>query len=303
MNIDPDTETTLRVIDIDSTLKAAQEPEEIIRGELARCGYSKDATLHIRLALGEAIVNAVEHGNGGDPNKRITIRFSVTPERALILVRDQGVGFDPSAVPEPTTGDCLPLTPGRGIMLMRAYMNEMHYREGGTEICLIKRNDAHLSDDAGSARCSDSWSADGMEFDSDIETTLEPIVIESTMEATQEPEQIIMDELNRCGYSEDAVFDIHLALAEALANAVKHGNRGDPNKRIKVRYSISPERAVILVRDQGDGFDPSSVADPTKAEHLPLTSGRGVILMRAYMSEVHYRKGGTEVCLIKVNDS
>jgi len=303
MNIDPDTEATLKVIEIGGTLEDARECEQIILRELEHCGYSRNAMLHVRLVLGEAMVNAVEHGNRGDPNKRITVRFSVTPERALILIRDQGDGFDPSAIPEPTLEDALPHALGRGLMLMRAYTSEFGYREGGTEVYLLKRNDAYLPTGDDPARCNDSWSADGMEFDSETEATLKPIVIDSTHEATKEPAQIIMRELNRFGYSEDAAFDIHLALSEAMANAVKHGNRGDPSKRIKVRYSISPARAVILVRDQGDGFDPSIIPDPTKADHLPLTSGRGIMLMRAYMSEVHYRRNGTEVCLIKANDA
>ena len=141
MDLDPDIEASLKVIEIDSTLEAAKGPERIILGEVDRCGYCEDASFAIKLALEEAMTNAIKHGNRNDPTKRITIRYSITPDQVVILVRDQGAGFQPVAVPDPTHPDRLPLPTGRGIMLMRAYMTEVYYREGGTEVCLIKRNE------------------------------------------------------------------------------------------------------------------------------------------------------------------
>ena len=141
-----------------------------------------------------------------------------------------------------------------------------------------------------------------MNFDHDAEAPLQVIEIESTLEAACEPEQIILQELARCGYHEDAIFDVQLALTEAFANAVKHGNRGDHTKRVTVRFSITPNRVVIRVQDQGAGFQPSVVPDPTQPSRRLLPTGRGILLMRAHMSEVHYCAGGTEVCLIKQND-
>ena len=141
-----------------------------------------------------------------------------------------------------------------------------------------------------------------MDFDPDIEASLSVIEIVSTLRAAKEPEELILREVERCGYCEDATFAIKLALEEAMTNAVKHGNRNDQAKRITIRYSVSRERTVILVRDQGPGFEPASVPDPTAPDRLPLPTGRGIMLMRAYMSEVHYRAGGAEVCLIKLNE-
>jgi serine/threonine-protein kinase RsbW len=141
-----------------------------------------------------------------------------------------------------------------------------------------------------------------MDLDPDIEASLSVIEIDSTLQAAKEPERIILAEVNRCGYCEDATFAIKLALEEAMTNAIKHGNQNDSSKRITIRYSVRPEQVVILVRDQGAGFRPAAVPDPTEADRLPLPSGRGIMLMRAYMTEVHYRAGGTEVCLVKQNE-
>lgn len=142
----------------------------------------------------------------------------------------------------------------------------------------------------------------GMELDPAIEASLTVIEIPSTLGDAKKPEEIIMREVDGCGYSEDAAFAIKLALEEAMINAVKHGNRNDRSKRIVVRYCVRPDQAVILVRDQGEGFAPETVPDPTQAERLPLPNGRGIMLMRAYMTRIYYRAGGTEVCLVKHND-
>jgi len=141
MNLDPAIEASLKEIEIPSTLGDAKKPEAVILDEVRRCGYSQDAAFAIKLALEEAMINAVKHGNGNDRHKRVTVRYCVTPEQTVILVRDQGEGFTPECVPDPTRPDRLPLPNGRGIMLMRAYMTDLYYRAGGTEVCLIKRNE------------------------------------------------------------------------------------------------------------------------------------------------------------------
>ncbi|MHC4063482.1 MAG: ATP-binding protein [Planctomycetota bacterium] len=141
MDLDPAIEDSLKVIEIPSTLSDAKKPEEIILREVIRCGYSEDAAFAIKLALEEAMTNAVKHGNRNDDTKRIVVRYCVTPDRAVILVRDEGQGFSPDGVPDPTQPDRLPLPNGRGIMLMRAYMTELLFRAGGAEVCLIKRNE------------------------------------------------------------------------------------------------------------------------------------------------------------------
>jgi len=141
MDLEPEIEHALKVIEVPSTLNDAKRPEAVILREVNRCGYNEDAAFAIKLALEEAMINAVKHGNRNDRTKRITVRYSVTPEQTVILVRDQGRGFAPGVIPDPTRPDRLPLPNGRGIMLMRAYMTRLYYRAGGCEVCLIKRNE------------------------------------------------------------------------------------------------------------------------------------------------------------------
>lgn len=94
--------------------------------------------------------------------------------------------------------------------------------------------------------------------------------------------------------------DVRTALYEAVANAVIHGNREDVKKQVHIccRYRAR-ECVSISVSDEGDGFDPKAVPDPTRPENLESEHGRGIFLMRTYMDEVRYEKGGTEVHLVK----
>jgi serine/threonine-protein kinase RsbW len=137
---DPHNEATYRVIDIPSTLAEAKKPEGPILLEVMACGYDEDATFAIKLALEEAMTNAVRHGNRNDPTKRILVRYAVTPEVVVICVRDDGPGFQPECVPDPTEPERLSLPCGRGIMLMRAYMTDVEYRCDGREVRMVKVN-------------------------------------------------------------------------------------------------------------------------------------------------------------------
>lgn len=133
----------------------------------------------------------------------------------------------------------------------------------------------------------------------DNETTFTVCVVKSDVRETCVPKQAIMKELERCRYSDDAVFAVQLALEEALANAVKHGNRNDAAKSITVRYAVNEEKAVFVVRDEGGGFLPEDVPDCTAPDRLPLPNGRGIMLIRAYMDEVCFRDHGREVYFVK----
>lgn len=97
------------------------------------------------------------------------------------------------------------------------------------------------------------------------------------------------------GYGADTVFGINLALEEALANAVKHGNKNDLSKDVHVLFGVSRDEVHISVRDEGTGFDPERVPDPTDDENIEKPCGRGIMLMRAYMDEVAYSETGNEV--------
>jgi serine/threonine-protein kinase RsbW len=95
-------------------------------------------------------------------------------------------------------------------------------------------------------------------------------------------------------------FAIELALREALANAVLHGNREDSKKKVHVRCECDGNVGVALVvRDEGPGFDLAAVPDPLAPENLGAEHGRGILLMKQFMDEIHYERGGTEVHMRK----
>ena len=133
------------------------------------------------------------------------------------------------------------------------------------------------------------------------EEELVELIVPNNLRSARHSEEQIMNELVRCRYGADVTFAIKLALEEALTNAVKHGNDNDASKRLVVRYSIDPKRAVIMVRDEGHGFAPNRVPDPTADENLERPSGRGIMLMQAYMTRVHFNEAGNEVWLLKDN--
>lgn len=110
--------------------------------------------------------------------------------------------------------------------------------------------------------------------------------------ALEEMMQVVEQHEGLCGDPAE----IRLAMREALNNALRHGNRMDPNKRIHLSYSCDPQQGLkVMVRDEGVGFDPDAVPDPTEPENLDRTGGRGVFLMRNLMDEVEFRDGGREV--------
>ncbi len=109
----------------------------------------------------------------------------------------------------------------------------------------------------------------------------------------------LISQVEAAGYDRDDCFAIRLAMEEALINAIKHGNKFDRSRKIRVSTDIDTQRVVITIEDQGDGFDPASVPDPTIDENLEKPCGRGIMLMKAYMDEVIYNDKGNEVRMIK----
>jgi serine/threonine-protein kinase RsbW len=105
--------------------------------------------------------------------------------------------------------------------------------------------------------------------------------------------------MTAAGYSERDVFAVRLAMEEALVNAIKHGNGGDPGKEVRVSYEVTDERVLAEVEDQGPGFDPTSVPDPLLPENMERPCGRGLLLIRAYMTWVRYNDRGNRVTLCK----
>ena len=102
-----------------------------------------------------------------------------------------------------------------------------------------------------------------------------------------------------CEFSEPEIFAIRLAIEEALVNAIKHGNGSDPTKKVRIEYEVGPEQVRIRIEDEGPGFDPADVPDPTDPEFLERPCGRGLMLMRHYMSRVEFGIRGNVVELLK----
>jgi serine/threonine-protein kinase RsbW len=93
----------------------------------------------------------------------------------------------------------------------------------------------------------------------------------------------------------DTGHHIMLVLTEAVTNAILHGNRQQPDKTVDIRAELAPERVVISVLDQGDGFDPDSIPNPLEEQNLLKSSGRGVWLMREFADAVRFRDDGRHV--------
>jgi serine/threonine-protein kinase RsbW len=112
-------------------------------------------------------------------------------------------------------------------------------------------------------------------------------------------EDQILAALDGAGFSKSSRFAIKLALEEAITNAFQHGHRTmPPGTPIDVSFEVSPEEVRIVVRDRGPGFTPDAVPDPTLDENLANPTGRGIMLMKAYMTEVHHNEQGNRVELV-----
>ena len=113
----------------------------------------------------------------------------------------------------------------------------------------------------------------------------------------------MLEELENQLWPEKDRFGIHMALEEAIMNAIKHGNCCDGTKCVTIDARLSATKFYINVKDEGPGFDPHAVPDPTLDENLTKPSGRGLMLMRIYMNEVQYSENGTRVELLKIRSA
>ena len=116
--------------------------------------------------------------------------------------------------------------------------------------------------------------------------------IPSDFDAGRDVQRRVMDQVVLLNFEPDSVFAIRLALEEAIVNAIKHGNRADPKKKVHVEATITPERVEILVEDEGAGFNRSGIPDPTTHPNLNRPSGRGILLIEAYMTSATWERGG-----------
>jgi serine/threonine-protein kinase RsbW len=112
----------------------------------------------------------------------------------------------------------------------------------------------------------------------------------------------IIGMLEKLNFSAKDVFGVRLALEEALVNAIKHGNGSDPTKHVRINCCVDGDVARIEIEDEGPGFSPGEVPDPTNDENLEKPGGRGIMLMRAFMTEVNFVGNGNKVQLVKSRD-
>jgi serine/threonine-protein kinase RsbW len=122
-------------------------------------------------------------------------------------------------------------------------------------------------------------------------------VLNNRREEIELAEQSVLKAVEQRQYDQTSVFAIRLALEEALSNAFKHGNKGDPQKTVRMECRVDNTLVLIDIEDQGEGFDPESVPDPTEQENVEIPSGRGLTLMRAFMTEVMIHPPGNRVLM------
>lgn len=128
------------------------------------------------------------------------------------------------------------------------------------------------------------------------------LALPSRIEAIEDAAVFAAEFVSHSGIEPDALFGIDMAVREAVTNAVLHGNRQDEAKIVSLQFKSSATTLEITVRDEGQGFNPESVPDPTDPQNLLKTSGRGILFMRTFMDEVewsHHPAGGTMVRMVK----
>jgi serine/threonine-protein kinase RsbW len=123
-------------------------------------------------------------------------------------------------------------------------------------------------------------------------------VFEGFLDKAYEIEKEIIQDLERQGYDDSALFCIRLAMDEALINALKHGNKNDPSRTVKISYSADNKQVEISIEDEGEGFNYKELVDPTQEEHLRRTHGRGIYLIRHFMHDVSFNEKGNRITFV-----
>ncbi len=135
------------------------------------------------------------------------------------------------------------------------------------------------------AQSSSDWSAD--------------LSIPSAYAAGKSVIEQLLSALRMAQWNEHEIFGVHLAVEEALVNAIRHGNGLDESKYVRAKFQLSAERLWVEIVDEGAGFDPGDLPDPTHHENIECPSGRGVLLMRNFMNRVEYNEQGNRVVMEK----
>ena len=117
-------------------------------------------------------------------------------------------------------------------------------------------------------------------------------------EAIRRAQEEVLAATQQQAYPEAACFAIRLALEEAVYNAFRHGHRDLPDEPVRLSWAITPDDITITIEDRGPGFVPEDVPDPTSDDRLEIPHGRGLMLMRAYMTSVEFNSKGNRVSML-----
>ena len=134
-------ESSVVEVTLESDLKNVEVAEEITRRVAGTAGFDEDEQHRIEMAVHETMINAIWHGNKNDSSKNVWLQFKILPDRLEIRIRDQGMGFDPKHVPDPLESDNLLNVSGRGIFLIRTFMDDFRVENisgAGTEVTMVK---------------------------------------------------------------------------------------------------------------------------------------------------------------------
>jgi len=129
---------------VESTPSALTAPCEQILSAMKDKGFGQDDVFAVHLAMEEAFLNAVKHGNKMDPTKTVTVDYSIDTEKVEIEIRDEGEGFDPNDVPDPRFGENLYRPEGRGLLLISAYMHVVEYNKQGNGLHMLRYKDVPM---------------------------------------------------------------------------------------------------------------------------------------------------------------
>lgn len=133
-------------LSIESKIEFVDMVSSVVKSVSTKMGFEEDDTNWIELAIHEAVINAITHGNKHAEDKQVDVKFVLEPDALTVYVRDRGEGFDPNQLPDPTDADNLLKPSGRGIFYMRTFMDEVEHSshpEGGSVVRLTKRKRQH----------------------------------------------------------------------------------------------------------------------------------------------------------------
>lgn len=128
------------------------------------------------------------------------------------------------------------------------------------------------------------------------------VTIPSDTAEGRKVQERIVGLLEQLSFSMREVFAVRLALEEALVNAIKHGNRMDPEKSVRIGCQVFEDKVSIVIEDEGEGFDVNDVPDPTDDDNLEKPGGRGIMLMRSFMNTVSFNDKGNRLLMEKMRD-